>query len=157
MSKASDMIEVAINSPLYGARALADAMRGLQIRSPGATSDPFCFKVGGQPTHGAIVTAATSAPIPACRRRTRKPATDGSLSPPAVARLLGVKNTTVLKWVAVGQLKAVNLGNGKKRPRWSITRVDLEAFKASRQNGTPVTQVPAKRRKPTTERVTEYF
>lgn len=52
----------------------------------------------------------------------------------AVADRYGVAEHTVLGWIKTGELRAVNVGTapGKKKPRWRITQVALEAFEAAR-------------------------
>ena len=62
------------------------------------------------------------------------------------ARLLRVKGDTVRGWIAAGRLKASNTGNGHQRPRYRITRPDLDTFLAGRTRPTPATT--RKRRRP---------
>jgi len=55
------------------------------------------------------------------------------LTPPAIARQLGVTNDKVLSWIRSGRLKAVNLSDGD-RPRWKISPADLQVFLDTRSN-----------------------
>jgi Helix-turn-helix domain len=78
---------------------------------------------------------------------------DRAITPPALARRLGVNVHRVLAWIKGGQLAAVNVGDGS-RPRWRIMPDSLELFLASR-SARPTPKV-ARRRK-TAESITEYF
>jgi excisionase family DNA binding protein len=66
------------------------------------------------------------------------------LTPPELACILRVDVHTVLDWIRSGQLRAVNVGSGRKRPRWRIDPADVTVFEASR---TAQPQVPTHRRK----------
>ena len=63
------------------------------------------------------------------------------LSPPEIARELGVSPDKVRGWCRTGRLTATNTGRG--RPRWKVKRGDLDAFMESKQPEKPV-----KKRKP---------
>lgn len=68
------------------------------------------------------------------------------LSPPQVAELLGVAHDKVLRFVREGELRAVDLSTHRgKRPRWHISREDLDKFLARRSNSPP--PKPRRRRK----------
>ncbi|WP_083435068.1 helix-turn-helix domain-containing protein [Rhodopirellula islandica] len=54
------------------------------------------------------------------------------LSVPKVAAELGCGFDQVRNLIAAGELPAVNIGLGKQRARWSVSREDLDAFKARR-------------------------
>lgn len=54
------------------------------------------------------------------------------LTPPAVAKRLGVDHHRVLAWIRSGKLRAVNLGDGPIRPRYRIDPGDLGDFLAGR-------------------------
>lgn len=56
------------------------------------------------------------------------------LTPPEVARRLGVNPDKVRAWIAAGELRAVNVAqrHGLSRPRWRVDETDLEAFKSRR-------------------------
>lgn len=55
------------------------------------------------------------------------------LTPPKIARQLGVTCEKVLNWIRSGQLRAVNLSSGI-RPRWKVRPDDLESFLATKSN-----------------------
>ena len=48
-----------------------------------------------------------------------------------VARLLGVNTDKVRLWIATDELRAVNVGRGRHRPRWRIFEKDLDDFLAA--------------------------
>jgi excisionase family DNA binding protein len=51
------------------------------------------------------------------------------LTPPQAAEFLGVSPDNVLRWIATGELRASDLSTIRgQRPRWKISRVDLEVF-----------------------------
>jgi len=56
------------------------------------------------------------------------------LTPPQVAKQLGVNPDKVRAWIASGELKATNvvLRHGLSRPRYRIAEADLEVFKQAR-------------------------
>jgi len=51
-----------------------------------------------------------------------------------VATYLKVGLEPVLLWINKGQLTAVNVSNFRNRPRWRISRTDLQAFMDARKN-----------------------
>ncbi|MEO9591370.1 helix-turn-helix domain-containing protein [Rhodopirellula bahusiensis] len=73
------------------------------------------------------------------------------MSVPKVAAELGCGIDQVRNLIAAGELPAVNIGLGKQRARWSVSREDLDAFKARRASKSPQvkhrrTDVPTPRR-----------
>lgn len=80
--------------------------------------------------------------------------TDRAYTPPSAARLLAVNVHKILAWIASGEIRASNLGNGS-RPRWRIMPDDLQAF-LDRRAAQPTTPAPRRRRKKP-ENITEYF
>ncbi|HQU43785.1 MAG TPA: helix-turn-helix domain-containing protein [Pirellulales bacterium] len=71
------------------------------------------------------------------------------LTPPAVARLLGINVAKVLTWIRNGDLRAVNVATRLGgRARWRIRRADLEAFLVSRENRPRVVRPPRRRPRP---------
>ncbi len=63
----------------------------------------------------------------------------------------GVTEGTVLGWIRVGDMKAINVGRklGSKRPRWRIPQASVDAFEASRTTAAqPVKQRKARRATP---------
>ena len=61
-----------------------------------------------------------------------------TFTPPEVAKLLKVSPDKVLGWIRDKQLKASNLSNGH-RPRWAVSKADLELFLKTKQPEPPVT------------------
>jgi excisionase family DNA binding protein len=56
-----------------------------------------------------------------------------TLTPPQVARILGVNPDKVLGWIRSGELKAANLARRQGgRPKYRIAEEDLQAFKNRR-------------------------
>ena len=55
------------------------------------------------------------------------------LTPPQVAKVLGVSAEHVTKFIASGELRAVNTSL-KDRPRWKISKEDFQAFVDRRSN-----------------------
>ena len=68
-----------------------------------------------------------------------------AITPPALAQRLGVNVHKVLGWIARGELRAVNAGDGS-RPRWRIMPDDLEQFLA-RRAAQPTVKATRRRRK----------
>ena len=86
------------------------------------------------------VLAACLAAVPSA-----PPAKRDRLSPPEVAKRYGVSPDTVRAWIENGQLKATNIGQGKKKPRFRIEPQSLEEFDRKRTaESRPPT--PSKRR-----------
>lgn len=55
------------------------------------------------------------------------------LTPPTIAKRLGVTCDKVLTWIRVGKLRAVNVSD-HGRPRWKISPEDIETFLESRSS-----------------------
>jgi excisionase family DNA binding protein len=70
----------------------------------------------------------------------------GSLTPPQAAKQLGVSPETVIGWIRSGELKAANVGKGKKRPRYRIEPEALAEFQRKKMPEVTPTQ-PVKRRR----------
>jgi excisionase family DNA binding protein len=68
----------------------------------------------------------------ATSRRSSTDQSSESLTPPQVAKQLGVDPDTVRGWIESRQLKAANVGKGKQRPRYRIRQSDLDAFLKAR-------------------------
>lgn len=78
------------------------------------------------------------------------------LTPPELARELGVGTNKVLFWIESGELRAINVATSRKnRPRWAIEPEEIERFKASRSSAPQPKQAPRKSRTP--DGVKEYF
>jgi excisionase family DNA binding protein len=70
-----------------------------------------------------------------------------SLTPPQVATQLGVAPETVIGWIRAGELKAANVGKGKKRPRYRIEPEALAEFQRKKMPEVTPTQPANRRRK----------
>lgn len=81
-------------------------------------------------------------------------ANEAALTPPALAKNLGINVHKILAWIKSGELRAVNLGNGN-RPRWRILPDDLELFLA-RRAAQPAAKA-ARRQKKKQADVIEFF
>lgn len=57
------------------------------------------------------------------------------LTPKEVGVELGISDLSVCKLIRQGELKATNVGAGKRTPRWRIEKQDVERFKKRRANG----------------------
>ena len=57
------------------------------------------------------------------------------LSPPKIAERLGIDQHKVLAWIRAGELRAVNVGDGARRPRYRVAESDLATFLAGRSAG----------------------
>jgi excisionase family DNA binding protein len=79
------------------------------------------------------------------------------LSPGDVAEQLGVGVDRVYRWIAAGELAAINLNDGPRhKPRWLIRAAQLEAFLAART--TRATTPPPQMRRPRKpEHVIEFY
>ena len=67
------------------------------------------------------------------------------LTPPQVAKILGVSADHVVKFIGRNELRAVNTSLSP-RPRWKVDPAELQAFILRRSNGEP-TAIPSRRRK----------
>jgi hypothetical protein len=76
-------------------------------------------------------------------------------TPPEVADELRVDPAKVLGWIRSGQLRAVNVGDGARRPRYRISGADLQVFLAARSAGPAPRVSRIRRRQP--QGVTEFF
>ncbi len=77
------------------------------------------------------------------------------LSPVAVARLLGVRDSKVAGWIRSGELKASNLATRPgARPRYRVSPQALDAFLSGRQVTPAIKSVRRRKRQ---DDVTEYF
>lgn len=73
------------------------------------------------------------------------------LSPPRVARRLGVSHSKILAWIASSELRAADFATVRgQRPRWRVAETDLTAFLARRTTSPPPEQ---RRRKLTKQEV----
>jgi hypothetical protein len=65
-----------------------------------------------------------------------------TLTPAAIAKELKVSQDTVIAWITSGKLKGSNIGQGKQRGRYVVTRDALTEFLASRQPTPPPARTP---------------
>lgn len=83
-----------------------------------------------------------------------------NLTPPEVAKRLGVSVKKIIAWIRAGELQAMNLANRDcSRPRYRVTLDALEAFERSRlvvpeDNGPAVQQT---RRRPANGEVKQFI
>jgi len=82
--------------------------------------------------------------------------TDRYLTPPTIAKRLGVKPDRVIGWIRRGELRAVNLGDGT-RPRWKVKPCDLDAFETARSNVATIKPTTTRRRRRKPEGVIEFY
>jgi excisionase family DNA binding protein len=60
------------------------------------------------------------------------------LTPPQIAKQLGIKAEKVLTWIRSGELRAFNVATKQGgRPLWRVKPVDLETFIAKRSTAPP--------------------
>jgi hypothetical protein len=69
-------------------------------------------------------------------------------TPPAIAKQFGADVHRVIGWIQRGELRAINVGDGAKRPRYRISPADLAAFEASRCVQPPAPRVRRRRADP---------
>jgi hypothetical protein len=69
---------------------------------------------------------------------------------PQLAKQWGLDPSKVRGWIRRGELRAINVGSGSKRPRFLIDAVDIEAFEKAREviPACPPPRVPRGRRLP---------
>lgn len=79
------------------------------------------------------------------------------LTPPAVAKRLGVKPGRIIGWIRSGQLRAVDLSErpGAGRPRFKIDPADLVIF-LNQRAVTPIPK-PSRRRRRADPGVIQFF
>jgi hypothetical protein len=75
-------------------------------------------------------------------------------TPPQIAQEYGVDVHRVLGWIRSGQLTALNVGDGARRPRFRISPEAIAAFEAARVAGQPRIARCRRRRDP---QVREFF
>ena len=74
---------------------------------------------------------------------------DRYLTPPMIAKRLRVSPEKVLNWIRKGELRAVNISDGGRRPRYRVAPDDLEAFLKRREvQPPPPIQRRRRRRQP---------
>lgn len=79
------------------------------------------------------------------------------LTPPILARRLGVDPGKILGWIRSGELAAVNLAaKANGRPRFAITQQALDAF-LQRRSVLPIQPRPIRGRVRRNPNIVEYF
>jgi helix-turn-helix protein len=78
-----------------------------------------------------------------------------AISPPALAKALGVDPGKIISFIKDGTLKAINLSHGSRKPRYRILLTEVERFLNSRS--TAPTTPKAKRRRRVSNSVKKYF
>ena len=56
------------------------------------------------------------------------------LTPPQIAKLLGINPDKVRKWIMSGEMRAANVSDSDQRPRWRVHRDDFRECLAKRAN-----------------------
>jgi excisionase family DNA binding protein len=80
--------------------------------------------------------------------------TPDTMLPGEVAKSMKVSPKKVYDWIESGRLRAIDLNPpNAKRPRWSIDRADVEAFRKSLQ---PTPKAPRTPRRATTSSTKRY-
>ena len=75
-----------------------------------------------------------------------------------IAEMLGVAIDKVHGWLASGELRAINVAQRPGgRPRWRISRADLDAFLSARASTPATTTVRPVRRRRAPVEVTQYY
>ena len=74
---------------------------------------------------------------------------------PEVSAHLRCGTERVLRLIRAGELRAINVGTGSKRPRWVIDAADLEEFERKRANAPAVVKIESRRQR--REQVPNYF
>lgn len=84
---------------------------------------------------------------------------DSPVSPPKLAKLLGVKPDTVRSWIDSGKLEGLDCSAaGATRPRWLITPEAWERFCSTRSSRSkPDQQKPTPRRRKPRHDVIQFF
>ncbi len=76
------------------------------------------------------------------------------LSPPELARRLGINPGKIIAWIRSGEMPAINIATRLSgRPRWRISQADLVIFAARRAATVP----PKSRPRRKTAGVIEFF
>jgi excisionase family DNA binding protein len=71
--------------------------------------------------------------------------TERFMTPPQIAKILGVGADKVSALIASGELQAVNLSLGNARPRWKVDPESLRRFLAGRSNQPKATKTTRRR------------
>ena len=90
-------------------------------------------------------------------RKVTKTESGASLTPPQLAKRLGVSPEKVRGWIKSGQLVATDVSKSPVgSPRYRISEDNIREFKKRRKAGTPTVSPRIRRKKPD-DNVTKYF
>jgi len=67
------------------------------------------------------------------------------LTPPEIARMLRMRQATVIGWIRSGRLRAIDISEGR-RPRYRISRQALDEYLVGRAVAPPTRPVRRERR-----------
>jgi excisionase family DNA binding protein len=114
-------------------------------------------RIGNRPLALPAAQEILSACLATLRTKNRAAPRRDMLTPPEVGRRYGVSPDTVRAWIASGELRAMNVGKGK-RPRYRVPADALKELDAKRlPKVVPVSPVQCRRRaKPTGLLVTRF-
>jgi hypothetical protein len=76
-------------------------------------------------------------------------------TPPEIARQYRCDVHRVIGWIKRGELQAINVGDGARRPRWRISPQAVADFEVRRAGGPALKVSRVRRRKDRT--IHEYF
>jgi len=104
-------------------------------------------------SHGDLGGLVDKRPTQKCRNQPTK----NKLTPPELARQLGVAPETIIAWIHAGELRAIDVSRnpGIGRPRYRIDPTDLIAFEANREVRTEAKILRQRKRKD--PNVIEFF
>jgi hypothetical protein len=75
-------------------------------------------------------------------------ATRTKLTPPQIAEAWGISPEKVLRWIKIGELRALNCATRRRgRPRYLVDVEDLKAFETGRRVCAPPVPSPRRRRR----------
>ena len=70
------------------------------------------------------------------------------LTPPQVAEYLGVSHIKILRFIISGELPAIDLASNRGgRPRWHVSREDLDDFLKRRASTPPLPPIRKRRKR----------
>jgi len=89
-------------------------------------------RIGNRPLALTVAQETLSACLASLRAKRPAAPQAEMLTPPEVARRYGVSPDTVRARIVAGQLPAVNVGQGQRRPRYRVSAEGLKEFDAKR-------------------------
>jgi excisionase family DNA binding protein len=143
--------------PLLSRKAVVKA--DLVAAGPGGTALAALERVGQELVglfRGLADGLAARCTTRTARRKRPEAEPTSVLTPPQVAKRLGVSPDKILAWIRKGELAATNVAAGHGgRPRYRISEEDLAVFQKRRQPSKPTTTPPRRRTKD--PHVIEFF